>query len=701
MLRSAKKSKPRSKKKITKRKQLVAFKQKRTRLFYGLVTTLAIAVVGTIIVALSSAYSSTAACGQRVNPYNYQVPFGKNAVWNQPVCNLPVYPQSADYASRFFNWSHVNKGDPKDDVRNGFISANPGFANPPTLTDPEGLAGLFTREVYYASDATTEKKVASISQPSNLDGAKWQSPSTFPKAGHASNHPEAKIPWNPAWKSSRGGDNEIFILDDRPGKEGRIYTIWGYNTNNCIFDAAIFPDRVCGASIDVGRDHYGNMIDYRTHEGYVSERGVGLSYYATLTTPDEVAAGEIRHALGVAIPNTSWGAICTKQQLGTSAEGRTCGTAVAPASKFEWGGEPSNSVMKEEFKAFYGLDKSIPEGMRFAIRASDKQIEDWVNSRPELKNNPRRAETARIFARALRDYGMIVVDTNGARPDIQMVGGLNPQHAEKWKNLAMGPEQKDDLLAGLVTSTNLYVVDPPTLTCADGSKSKNYCKWTAAKYETTVSQAPNAPTTPIETNQLPRVSLATLQPSYTQPTNIPITASASDSDGSIAKVEFFNGSVKLGEVVGSGSTYTYSWKNAPVGMHSITARATDNRGATATTIAMRTSITPPSAGPAVGTPPPSNITKSLQVDWTKFRYAVVLKWTPPASTAGIADYQVQRDGRLIGSPKTNTFTDSASLSAGITYNYTIIAKDNKGALSRPGTTAVKADCFLFWCSLSQ
>lgn len=65
--------------------------------------------------------------------------------------------------------------------------------------------------------------------------------------------------------------------------------------------------------------------------------------------------------------------------------------------------------------------------------------------------------------------------------------------------------------------------------------------------------------------------------SFTAPANISIAATASDN-GSITKVEFFNGSTKLGE--DTSSPYTYSWTNVGAGTYSISSRATDNLGAT-------------------------------------------------------------------------------------------------------------------------
>ncbi len=71
---------------------------------------------------------------------------------------------------------------------------------------------------------------------------------------------------------------------------------------------------------------------------------------------------------------------------------------------------------------------------------------------------------------------------------------------------------------------------------------------------------------------------------FNVPATIDIAATASEADGSISKVEFFSGTTKLGE--SSIPPYTFAWTNPAVGAYSLTAKATDNRGATTTSSAV-------------------------------------------------------------------------------------------------------------------
>ena len=77
-------------------------------------------------------------------------------------------------------------------------------------------------------------------------------------------------------------------------------------------------------------------------------------------------------------------------------------------------------------------------------------------------------------------------------------------------------------------------------------------------------------------NSNPTVNLTspTNNASFSVGTPITLNASASDLDGAIAKVEFFDGNTKLGE--DSTSPYSYTWTGASVGIHELKAIATDN-----------------------------------------------------------------------------------------------------------------------------
>ena len=66
--------------------------------------------------------------------------------------------------------------------------------------------------------------------------------------------------------------------------------------------------------------------------------------------------------------------------------------------------------------------------------------------------------------------------------------------------------------------------------------------------------------------------------SFTASANITIAADASDPDGTIAKVEFFEGPRKIGE--DSSSPFAATWNNVPEGDYQIAAVAHDDQGAT-------------------------------------------------------------------------------------------------------------------------
>ena len=106
-------------------------------------------------------------------------------------------------------------------------------------------------------------------------------------------------------------------------------------------------------------------------------------------------------------------------------------------------------------------------------------------------------------------------------------------------------------------------------------------------------------------NQHPIVSLTAPASgaTITQGTGTPMTATASDPDGTIASVEFFDGATSLG--TDNTSPYAATWTPSVLGAHSMTARATDNGGATTISAPVNVTVVPPGAD---GTPPTVQLT---------------------------------------------------------------------------------------------
>ncbi|MBC7446438.1 MAG: T9SS type A sorting domain-containing protein [Hymenobacteraceae bacterium] len=80
-------------------------------------------------------------------------------------------------------------------------------------------------------------------------------------------------------------------------------------------------------------------------------------------------------------------------------------------------------------------------------------------------------------------------------------------------------------------------------------------------------------------NQAPAVSLTApgAGATYTAPATITLTATAADVNGTISKVDFYDGPTLL--ATSTTSPYTYTWTGATTGIHQLTAEATDNGGA--------------------------------------------------------------------------------------------------------------------------
>lgn len=146
------------------------------------------------------------------------------------------------------------------------------------------------------------------------------------------------------------------------------------------------------------------------------------------------------------------------------------------------------------------------------------------------------------------------------------------------------------------------------------------------------------------TNNPPTVALTAPANGSTGATGTPInlTATATDADGSVAKVEFYDGTTKLGE--DTSSPYALSWTPTTTGAHSLTARATDNLGLLATSAAVGVTINAPSGDtqpPVVSSMAPANLATGL---------AGTLAVTAAVTdNVGVTSVEFQVDGAQVGS----------------------------------------------------
>lgn len=120
-------------------------------------------------------------------------------------------------------------------------------------------------------------------------------------------------------------------------------------------------------------------------------------------------------------------------------------------------------------------------------------------------------------------------------------------------------------------------------------------------------------------NLLPSVALTAPtngQFFITAPTNVLLTASAADTDGTVVRVEFFRNGLKLGE--DTDAPFAFTWTNAPFGSNVLTAIATDDFGGATTSAPVSivlnsppsVNITAPNNGASFTAPANINITAS-------------------------------------------------------------------------------------------
>ncbi len=195
---------------------------------------------------------------------------------------------------------------------------------------------------------------------------------------------------------------------------------------------------------------------------------------------------------------------------------------------------------------------------------------------------------------------------------------------------------------------------------------------TSSPTSVVVGTAANAP---------PTVSLSA-PASGTVGVSVALAATASDTDGSVARVDFYSGATLIG--TDTTAPYTLAWTPAAAGTFTLTARATDNGGVSTTSAPVSVVVgTATNAPPSVSLSAPASGTVGV---------AVALAATAADTDGSIARVDFYSGATLVGSDTTAPYTLAWTPTAAGTFSVTARATDNGGALatSVPATIVVAA-----------
>jgi hypothetical protein len=397
--------------------------------------------------------------------------FSSDATWNKTISQIGgEYSELKPYANRLWDYGGgTANGSPPGNFYLNFKD--------------------YSVPIYSINTATTTAKVFQLVWSQNQQSL---SQSGRIKIGDS-------VPWNPNWKPGTGNDKILQVVNYNTGK---VFGFWvvgesplgcvdffgpngqaGYDPNN--------PNHVCVAGVDT----YDNL--WTAKDGTTtSERGMGINKLALVVRAEEVASGNIGHALSLTTSNPMFGAgidtpgVVSPTETTNGSDPLGIGMVNPKNDPFQLGaGIAKGFYLKpatrlEHEYGFTGRtlgfgsvtltpftdserSKTNPSGMRFGLNITETDIDSWLNSK---NYQGVKRETARTFARAWRDYGAIIAETGGYGIGIELdgiIGGsLNPAVA-KWAALGITDDgtQAQSIntidFKGLITRDRLYVVKYP------------------------------------------------------------------------------------------------------------------------------------------------------------------------------------------------------------------------------------------------
>jgi hypothetical protein len=172
-------------------------------------------------------------------------------------------------------------------------------------------------------------------------------------------------------------------------------------------------------------------------------------------------------------------------------------------------------------------------------------------------------------------------------------------------------------------------------------------------------------TTPV--NNPPSVSVSSNNTTFEAPASIALTATATDNDGLINNVKFYNGNTLLS--TDNATPYTFNWTNVAAGTYTVTAVATDNLGAVKTSTPITLTVNEP----------------------------VIICNTPANTTTVSSDASCEKtDGKITFNFEDASTRSSIKFSITGTNGYIAPVSDASGSYTFSGLAAGVYDCYVAW-----
>ncbi|MBK6804741.1 MAG: DUF1800 family protein [Betaproteobacteria bacterium] len=276
------------------------------------------------------------------------------------------------------------------------------------------------------------------------------------------------------------------------------------------------------------------------------------------------------------------------------------------------------------------------------------------------------------------ELGVTVGSVINAVPKVSLSGTPTSQTTPGTVTLTASPTDSDGTIAKVSFYANgqkfADVLTPPFTTSYTttntGTIYKFYAIATDDRGATATSQDVNI-SVGTGTNNAPKVTLAVANTQIAFPGTATMTATASDVDGTIARVRFYQNGTQRGEV--TTPPYTFSYTTTVPGIYKFKAIATDDKGATTSTAEV-----PVTSGTPTQLNKKPTVSMSLSNTLVMAPATVTLTATASDTDGAIQKVQFYRNGAKIGEKTATPFTYTDTIASSGKVSYHVDATDDVG-----------------------